>query len=241
MVGVATGLARRLHPFVYSITPFAVLRPYEFIRNGPIQHRLRCASSASAAPGIRDQWVEPLWPGRYRRHARQRASQSSRRRRRQARGCGGDLEPARPIYYRLAKMTRRRAGSGGRFDWEGATSQQGSDLLMIAMGSVATEAAAAAQNWPPRVSCSLVIVASVTPRRLMNWPDCWRGIPWRSPWSALSRRRGRLAGGGGDCRAGLRCHLCAVALAHSRTALPAASLTCINSMDSRLRSWLRRR
>jgi nucleoside-diphosphate-sugar epimerase len=28
-------------PFVYSIVTFAVLRPYEFIRNGPIQHRLR--------------------------------------------------------------------------------------------------------------------------------------------------------------------------------------------------------
>ena len=41
MVGVATGLAEAgFIPFVYSITPFAVLRPYEFIRNGPIQHQL---------------------------------------------------------------------------------------------------------------------------------------------------------------------------------------------------------
>ena len=41
MVGLATGLAEAgFIPFVYSIVPFAVLRPYEFIRNGPIQHRL---------------------------------------------------------------------------------------------------------------------------------------------------------------------------------------------------------
>src|SRR5438093_8078761 len=42
MVGVATGLAEAgFIPFVYSIVTFATLRPYEFIRNGPIQHRLR--------------------------------------------------------------------------------------------------------------------------------------------------------------------------------------------------------
>ncbi len=41
MVGVATGLAEAgFLPFVYSIASFASLRPYEFIRNGPILHRL---------------------------------------------------------------------------------------------------------------------------------------------------------------------------------------------------------
>ena len=40
MVGLATGLAEAgFVPFVYSIMPFAVLRPYEFIRNGPIHHQ----------------------------------------------------------------------------------------------------------------------------------------------------------------------------------------------------------
>src|SRR5438067_12848786 len=39
MVGVAAGLAEAgLIPFVYSIAPFAALRPYEFIRNGPGLH-----------------------------------------------------------------------------------------------------------------------------------------------------------------------------------------------------------
>ena len=41
MVGIATGLAQAgLLPFVYSIVTFAVLRPFEFIRNGPAHHRL---------------------------------------------------------------------------------------------------------------------------------------------------------------------------------------------------------
>jgi transketolase len=41
MVGVATGLADGGYvPYVYSIATFATLRPYEFIRNGPILQRL---------------------------------------------------------------------------------------------------------------------------------------------------------------------------------------------------------
>ena len=41
MVGIATGLAEAgFIPYIYSINPFAVLRPYEFIRNGPIYHQL---------------------------------------------------------------------------------------------------------------------------------------------------------------------------------------------------------
>src|SRR6476659_1180778 len=41
MVGLATGLAEAgFIPFVYSIATFASLRPYEFIRNGPILQRL---------------------------------------------------------------------------------------------------------------------------------------------------------------------------------------------------------
>ncbi len=39
MMGLATGLAEGgMVPFVYSIAPFAVLRPFEFFRNGPVQH-----------------------------------------------------------------------------------------------------------------------------------------------------------------------------------------------------------
>ena len=41
MLGLATGLAKSgFIPYVYSIVPFAALRPYEFIRNGPVLHEL---------------------------------------------------------------------------------------------------------------------------------------------------------------------------------------------------------
>lgn len=41
MIGLATGLAEGgFIPYCYSIATFAVLRPYEFIRNGPVLQRL---------------------------------------------------------------------------------------------------------------------------------------------------------------------------------------------------------
>ncbi len=42
MIGVATGLAEAgFIPFCYSIAPFTLLRPYEFIKNGPVLHNLK--------------------------------------------------------------------------------------------------------------------------------------------------------------------------------------------------------
>ncbi|HCS79090.1 TPA: 1-deoxy-D-xylulose-5-phosphate synthase [Patescibacteria group bacterium] len=41
LIGIATGLAANdFIPFVYSIATFVTLRPYEFIRNGPVLHNL---------------------------------------------------------------------------------------------------------------------------------------------------------------------------------------------------------
>src|ERR1700761_5341504 len=41
MIGLATGLAEAgLRPYTYSIATFAALRPFEFIRNGPVLHHL---------------------------------------------------------------------------------------------------------------------------------------------------------------------------------------------------------
>src|SRR5437016_8613 len=41
MVAMATGLAEAgLIPYLYSIATFASLRPFEFIRNGPVLHGL---------------------------------------------------------------------------------------------------------------------------------------------------------------------------------------------------------
>ncbi len=41
MIGLATGMAEAgLRPYCYSIATFALLRPFEFVRNGPVGHRL---------------------------------------------------------------------------------------------------------------------------------------------------------------------------------------------------------
>ena len=71
-----------------------------------------------------------------------------------------------PIYYRLGKDDKTVVpGLDGRFELGRMQRiRQGSDLLIIAMGSVASEAAAAAEMLAQRgVNCSLVIVASVSP------------------------------------------------------------------------------
>src|SRR5258708_20212645 len=51
MIGLATGLAESgFIPFTYSIVTFATLRPYEFIRNGPILHQLPVRIAGVLAP-----------------------------------------------------------------------------------------------------------------------------------------------------------------------------------------------
>ena len=61
MVGLATGLAEAGHvPFVYSIRTFASMRPYEFIRNGPLLHSLPVHIIGRREPRLRAQRRHPL-------------------------------------------------------------------------------------------------------------------------------------------------------------------------------------
>jgi len=173
MVGVATGLAEAgFIPFVYSIVPFAVLRPYEFIRNGPIQHRLpvrivgvggglEYGPNGLSHYGLEDVAVLRAQPG-IAVIAPADAPQT-----RSAVAATWNLPG--PVYYRLGKDDQAVVpGLDGRFELGKLQRlRDGSDLLLIAMGSVATEAAAAAQSLAARgVSCGLVIVASVSPAPL---------------------------------------------------------------------------
>mgnify|MGYP005643782887 FL=1 len=43
MVGLSTGMAgtSQMIPFLYSMSSFVTMRPYEFIRNGPLLHNLK--------------------------------------------------------------------------------------------------------------------------------------------------------------------------------------------------------
>ncbi|MCX6911522.1 MAG: 1-deoxy-D-xylulose-5-phosphate synthase, partial [Verrucomicrobia bacterium] len=71
-----------------------------------------------------------------------------------------------PVYYRIGKDDKAIVpGLEGRFELGKVQClREGSDLLVIAMGGIATEAAAAVDELAARgVSCSLGIVGHVSP------------------------------------------------------------------------------
>ncbi len=170
MVGVATGMAEAgFLPFVYSIDTFAVLRPYEFIRNGPIAHRLpvrivgvgggfEYGSQGQTHHGLEDLAVMRANPGiTVIAPADHRQTVTALR-------ATWNLEG--PVYYRLGKDDRAIVpGLDGRFRLGGAEHlRTGRDLVLIATGSVAGEAALAADALVERgVHAGVTVVASMQP------------------------------------------------------------------------------
>ena len=171
MVGVATGLAEAgFTPFCYSIVPFAVLRPYEFIRNGPVLHDLPVRivgmgggfEYGTAGPthyGIEDVGVMRLLQN-------------------MAVVAPADAEQATtvvpalaawpgPAYLRLGKNDRLSVpGLDGRFEM-GRVQQvrEGSDLVLFAMGSIASSVVMAADLLQADgISAAVVVISSISPR-----------------------------------------------------------------------------
>lgn len=173
MVGLATGLADSGYiVFVYSIVTFATLRPYEFIRNGPVLHRLPVRivgmgggfEYGPAGPthhGIEDVGVMRLQPGMT------VIAPADHRQARTALLATWNLPG--PVYYRLGKDDRSTVpGLEGRFELGRAqVIREGNDVLLVTMGSVALEVAAAAERLAGLgVSATVVVVASVEPAPL---------------------------------------------------------------------------
>jgi transketolase len=170
MVGLATGLAEAgFIPFVYSIVPFAVLRPYEFIRNGPIQHRFKVrivgigggfeyGTNGLSHLGLEDVAVMRAQPG-IRVIVPADPDQASN-------ALLTTWDSSGPIYYRIGKNdTRTVPGLHGRFECDKPQRlSDGPDLLITAMGAVASEAAGAVELLGRQgVRCSLVVVADIHP------------------------------------------------------------------------------
>ncbi len=144
MVGIATGLAEAgFLPFTYSIVTFATLRPYEFIRNGPILHQLPVRivgigggyEYGTAGPthhGLEDIGVMRIQPGIT------VIAPADYEQTRTAILATWDLPG--PIYYRLGKDDKTRVpGLDGRFELGRAqVIREGADLVLVAMGSIAT-------------------------------------------------------------------------------------------------------
>jgi transketolase len=170
MIGLATGLAEAgFIPFAYSIAPFAVLRPYEFIRNGPIDNQLpvRIVGMGGGLDysydgishyGHDDIGVLRVQPGI-------------------TIVTPADFEQARsallktsylpgPIYYRLSKDEQTIIpGLDGYFELGRAKCiGQGRDLLIIAMGTIAIEAYKAIKDLEnDGISATMMVVGCMNP------------------------------------------------------------------------------
>lgn len=215
MVGLATGLAESgFIPYVYSIATFAALRPYEFIRNGPIlQHlpvRIVGAGSAfdygTAGPthhAFEDLGVMRLQPGI-------------------SVICPADAQQASsalvatwdmpgPIYFRVGKdETTTVPGLDGRFRPGRAEHiRTGDDLAFLTTGSIATDVVAAAEQLALEgISCDVWVVAHLNPPPVEDLTTALARVP-----VALSVESHYVTGGLGSlaaeviAEAGLPCRL----------------------------------
>ena len=170
LVSVATGLADAGYiPFAYSIAPFASLRPFEFIRNGPVHHQLPVrivgmgmgldyGLSGPTHYGTEDVAALRTLPG-LRIIIPADARQVTR-----ALEVTWNL-PGR-AYYSLSKDDRLHLpGLDGRFELGRLqVVRHGGDLAIVAMGSIAVEAEAAAAEIAARgIDATVAVVSSFQP------------------------------------------------------------------------------
>lgn len=170
MVAVATGLADAgFIPFVYSITPFASLRPYEFIRNGPIHHRLP-VRIVGVGGGFE---YGPAGPSHYAledigvlrvQPSLALIAPADHQQARTALLSTWDLQG--PVYYRIGKDDETLVpGLEGNFELGRVQLvRHGQDMLLLTTGSIATEVAGAAELLHQiGLECTVAVVASLSP------------------------------------------------------------------------------
>ena len=170
MMGLATGLAEAgFIPFVYSIATFASLRPFEFIRNGPVLHSLPVRILGVGGgfeyghAGVthfanEDIGAMRLLPGMtIIAPADFEQTQTA---------LTKTWDSPRPIYFRIGKDEKSVVpGLNGRFELgQVQIVRRGSDLLLLAMGTSALEAVRAAEVLERKnISSTVAVVACVSP------------------------------------------------------------------------------
>ncbi|MDQ6946622.1 MAG: 1-deoxy-D-xylulose-5-phosphate synthase [Actinomycetota bacterium] len=170
MVGVATGLAEAgFIPYTYSIATFAALRPYEFIRNGPVHHQLPVrvvgvgGGFAYGTAGHTHHSLEDVAVMRAQPAISVVAPADSEQ---TVTAMRATWDLPGPLYLRLGKDSGSAIpGLDGRFGLGRAERvREGRDLVMVAMGPVAATAVAAAGSLAEHgVECAVVVVASLSP------------------------------------------------------------------------------
>ncbi|CAA9232054.1 MAG: Transketolase, C-terminal section [uncultured Acidimicrobiales bacterium] len=182
MIGIATGMAEAgFLPFTYSIATFSTLRPYEFVRNGPVHHRLPVRilgvgggfEYGSAGPthhGLEDVAVMRALPGL--------TVVAPADHEQAAAALLGTWDLPGPVYLRLGKDDHSVvAGLDGRFALGRAervrTGTEGT--VLVALGPIAREAVAAAELLSLRgLDCSVTVVACVSPAPVEDLLDAFR-------------------------------------------------------------------
>ena len=170
MVGVATGLAEAgFIPFTYSIATFAALRPYEFIRNGPVLHGLpvrivavgggfEYGSAGFTHHALEDLAVMRVLPGLTVLAPADHAQAAS------ALGATWDLPG--PVYYRLGKDDVNTVpGLDGAFELGRVdVLRRGGATAIVTVGAIAAEAMGAAADLAASgVECTVLAVATISP------------------------------------------------------------------------------
>ena len=169
MVGVATGLAEAgFIPFVYSISSFAVLRPYEFIRNGPIVHQAKVrivgvGGGFDYGPaGVTHYALEDIGVLRMQKGIKVIVPCDSPQTK-TALAKTWDLPG--PIYYRISKDDMPGLFDGGQFELGKINKiRDGSHGVIVAAGAASKEAVLAAEKLSSSgISLSVVAVSSYNP------------------------------------------------------------------------------
>lgn len=169
MVGLATGLAEAgFIPFIYSIAPFAALRPFEFIRNGPVYHQLpvrivgvgqgvEYGFNGHSHFGVDDVGVLRTQPGlAIIAPADDIQAITAIEKTRDLMG---------PVYFRLSKDSFEIPNLSRSFEL-GQTQRigNGKDVLILSTGAITREVIRAAQLLSEHgLATTIVVIASIAP------------------------------------------------------------------------------
>jgi transketolase len=183
MVGLATGLAEAGYtPFCYSIATFGTLRPYEFIRNGPLAHDLPvCIVGVGGGfdygeNGLTHYALEDVAVMRVQPRMTVLAPADDD----QARAAvPATCDLRGPAYLRVAKAGPAVPGLDGRFRL-GRLEQigDGADVALVSLGGVAREAVgAAALLERDGVDATVAVVSSFNPSPLEDLKALLARVP----------------------------------------------------------------
>ena len=184
LIGVATGLAEAgFLPYAYSIATFASLRPFEFIRNGPVLHKLpvrlvgmgmgfEYGHAGPSHHALEDIGALRTLPGLTLVIPADPAQAYAAVERTWA-------LPG-PIYYSLGKDDRAVVpGLDGRFALGRIQNiRPGTDLAIVSMGSITAEAVAASIDLEKQgIQASVAVVSSFNPDPFEDLEELLSRVP----------------------------------------------------------------